>query len=434
MKLLSVNEDTDLDTRKVWQTDRTLRDGKDPKYEYLIHVVDYFEDGPVTKATSSGSFRLVFEERPKTTLAIESITGLPEEDQVATSPVGTITIKFNKAVLSDALIPSMVELYYQGEKVDTKGLQFKQQQQNTYTLDLSTLTKQNGVYTLTILTSKIKDSEGFTGEGDFSVVWNQVASGKVSLTALADPEKAGTVTPSSIQVNYGKNAEFVAKANKGYQFKTWTINDRTVSTEETYLHTAIVDQTLVANFDPISYKIEISYDASQGFVTFGTGYYEFDSSLELIATPNDGYRFAGWFIEGNRVSMEERFIYKVTGDAKLEAHFEATGSDPDNPDTPGGEDPDNPDGGDPDDPTANENVETIIVQVYPTQVADYVHVGVLPAKSRLILFDFTGKQVKQVSSCEGNVDLFMGDQPSGFYLLHILAGDEQKKTVKLIKK
>lgn len=434
LKLLSVNEDTDLDTRKVWQTDRTLRDGKDPKYEYLIHVVDYFEDGPVTKATSSGSFRLVFEERPKTTLAIESITGLPEEDQVATSPVGTITIKFNKAVLSDALIPSMVELYYQGEKVDTKGLQFKQQQQNTYTLDLSTLTKQNGVYTLTILTSKIKDSEGFTGEGDFSVVWNQVASGKVSLTALADPEKAGTVTPSSIQVNYGKNAEFVAKANKGYQFKTWTINDRTVSTEETYLHTAIVDQTLVANFDPISYKIEISYDASQGFVTFGTGYYEFDSSLELIATPNDGYRFAGWFIEGNRVSMEERFIYKVTGDAKLEAHFEATGSDPDNPDTPGGEDPDNPDGGDPDDPTANENVETIIVQVYPTQVADYVHVGVLPAKSRLILFDFTGKQVKQVSSCEGNVDLFMGDQPSGFYLLHILAGDEQKKTVKLIKK
>ena len=28
LKLLSVNEDTDLDTRKVWQTDRTLRDGK----------------------------------------------------------------------------------------------------------------------------------------------------------------------------------------------------------------------------------------------------------------------------------------------------------------------------------------------------------------------------------------------------------------------
>lgn len=426
LKLLSVNGDTDLDTRKVWQTDRTMRDGKDPKYEYLIHVVDYFGDGPVTKAASFGSFRLVFEEHPETTLAIESITGLPEEDQVATSPVGTITIKFNKAVSSGTLISSTVELYHQGKKVDTKGLQFKQQQQNTYTLDLSTLTKQNGVYTLTIHTSEIKDAEGFTGEEDYSVVWNQLAGGKVSLTALAEPEKAGTVTPASIQVDYGKETEFKAKANKGYQFKTWTINDRAVSAEETYLHTAIVDQTLVANFEPISYKIEIFYNAAQGFVTFGTGYYEYDSSLELIATPNDGYRFVGWFIGGERVSTAERFIYKISGDAKLEARFEAAGGGPD--------DPDNPDGGDSDDPTADEEIEKIVIQVYPTRVTDYVHVGTLPVKSRLILFNLAGKQVRRMDACEGVTDLFMGDQPSGIYLLYILAGEEQMQTVKLIKK
>lgn len=105
-----------------------------------------------------------------------------------------------------------------------------------------------------------------------------------------------------------------------------------------------------------------------------------------------------------------------------------------NPDNPGGEDPDNPDSGDPDDPTANENMETLVIQVYPTQVSDYVHVGVLPAKSRLALFDLAGRQVKQVSPCEGDVDFYMGDQPSGIYLLYILAGEEQKKTVKLIKK
>lgn len=437
-KLISVDGDTNLDTRKVWQTDRTLRDGKDPIDEYLIHVVDYFKEGVTKTSSPSGTFQLVFEKRPETILAIESIAGLPEDDNVATSPVGIVTIKFNKEVLPNVLTGDMITLYCQGAKV--KENVTVSGNGDTYTLDLSTITKQNGVYTLTILTSKIKDSEGFTGEEDYSVVWNQLAGGKVSLTALADPEKAGTVTPASIQVDYGEEAAFKATANNGYQFKDWTINDRTVSTEATYLHTAIVDQTLVANFDPISYKIEISYNAAQGFVTFGTGYYEFDSSLELIATPNDGYRFAGWFIGGNRVSTEERFIYKVIGDAKLEARFEATGGGPDDPDNPGGEDPDDPDnpdnpgGGDPDDPTANENVETLVIQVYPTQVADFVHVGVLPAKSRLILFDLKGKQVKQVSSCEGDVDLFMGDQPSGFYLLHILAGEEQKKTVKLIKK
>lgn len=427
MKLVSVNGDSNLDTRKVWQTDRTLRDGKDPKYEYRIHVVDYFDD-ITTKAAGStpGEFQLVFEERPEMLLAVESILGLPEGNNVATTPVDAITIKFNKGVSESSLTTEMFSLFCQGKKMDTKGLQLKLQEGNSYLLDLSTLTKQNGVYTLTIHTSEIKDADGFTGEEDYSVVWNQLAGGKVSLTALAEPEKAGTVTPASIQVDYGKETEFVAKANKGYQFKTWTINDRAVSAEETYLHTAIVDQTLVANFEPISYKIEISYNAAQGFVTFGTGYYEYDSSLELIATPNDGYRFVGWFIGGERVSTAERFIYKISGDAKLEARFEAAGGGPD--------DPDNPDGGDSDDPTADEEIEKIVIQVYPTRVTDYVHVGTLPVKSRLILFNLAGKQVRRMDACEGVTDLFMGDQPSGIYLLYILAGEEQMQTVKLIKK
>lgn len=430
MKLVSVNGDTNLDTRKVWQTDRTLRDGKDPKYEHRIHVVDYF-DNVTTRAASStsGEFRLVFEERPEMLLTIESILGLPEGNNVATTPVGTITVKFNKGVLASSLTSERVSLFCQGKKMETERLQFKQQEGNSYLLDLSPLTRQNGVYTLTIHTSEIKDMEGFIGGEDYSVVWNQLEGGKVSLAAVADPKNAGTVTPASVEVDYGEDAEFKAKANKGYLFKNWTINDQTVSTEETYSHTAIVNQTLVANFAPISYKVEITYDAAQGFVSFGTGYYEYDSSLELIATPNKGYRFVGWFIGGNKVSSEERFVYKIIGNVALVARFEAIDSDPDDPDNP-----DNPGGGDPDDPTANEEMEKIVIQVYPTRVTDYVHVGILPAKSRLILFNVVGKMVKQVAACEGDVDIYLGDQPSGIYLLHILGGERHRQTVKLIKK
>lgn len=430
MKLVSVNGDTNLDTRKVWQTDRTLRDGKDPKYEHRIHVVDYF-DNVTTRAASStsGEFRLVFEERPEMLLTIESILGLPEGNNVATTPVGTITVKFNKGVLASSLTSERVSLFCQGKKMETERLQFKQQEGNFYQLDLSPLTQQNGVYTLTIHTSEIKDVEGFIGGEDYSVVWNQLEGGKVSLAAVADPKNAGTVTPASVEVDYGEDAEFKAKANKGYLFKNWTINDQTVSTEETYSHTAIVNQTLVANFAPISYKVEITYDAAQGFVSFGTGYYEYDSSLELIATPNKGYRFVGWFIGGNKVSSEERFVYKIIGNVALVARFEAIDSDPDDPDNP-----DNPGGGDPDDPTANEEMEKIVIQVYPTRVTDYVHVGILPAKSRLILFNVVGKMVKQVAACEGDVDIYLGDQPSGIYLLHIWGGEKHRQTVKLIKK
>ena len=105
------------------------------------------------------------------------------------------------------------------------------------------------------------------------------------------------------------------------------------------------------------------------------------------------------------------------------------GSNPDSPDDP---DPDVPDN--PDDPTDNESVKTMSIQVYPTQVVDYVHVGVLPAKSHLILFNIAGKPVRQMLSCEGNVDLFMGDQPAGFYLLYIIMGEKEKQVVKLIKR
>ena len=103
------------------------------------------------------------------------------------------------------------------------------------------------------------------------------------------------------------------------------------------------------------------------------------------------------------------------------------GSNPDSPDDPDNSDDPDPDVPDnPDDPTDNESVKTMSIQVYPTQVVDYVHVGVLPAKSHLILFNIAGKPVRQMLSCEGNVDLFMRDQPAGFYLLYIITSVRRK--------
>ena len=146
--------------------------------------------------------------------------------------------------------------------------------------------------------------------------------------------------------------------------------------------------------------------------------------MELIATPNEGYRFVGWFINDKLVSTEELYIYKVSGSGKLEARFEVLNGDSNNSD----------DLNDPNNPPEIGNVETLVIKVYPTRVEDYVHVGTLPAKSRLILFTLSGMQVKHIPSCEGDVEMYMGDQPAGIYLLYILAGEEQKRTIKLIKK
>ena len=96
------------------------------------------------------------------------------------------------------------------------------------------------------------------------------------------------------------------------------------------------------------------------FITYS--YYEYNSSLQLIATPNEGYRFIGWFIKEKLVSSEELYVYKVNGDAQLEARFETLSNDPDPPEDPNNPDtPDDPN--DPNNPTAIEDVETLVIKV-----------------------------------------------------------------------
>ena len=423
-RLISVNESTNLDTRKVWQTDRTLRDGKDPKSEYLIHVVDYFDEVTTKASSVAGNFTLVFEARPEIVLAVESITGLPDVETVATTAVGKVTVKFNKPVSQSSVTAEMIDLYCQGEKIVTENIKITKQDDQTYILDISNVTNQEGCYTLTILTSKIEDSDGFTGGEDKTVSWTQLAGGKVKLMVTVNPAEAGTVSPASTEVDYNSEVTLKAAPATGYQFKNWTTNGKVISTDNPFQYVALTDQTIVANFEPISYSIEINYDIAQGSVSLGTGYYEYNSSLELIATPNEGYRFVGWFINDKLVSTEELYIYKVSGSGKLEARFEVLNGDSNNSD----------DLNDPNNPTEIGNVETLVIKVYPTRVEDYVHVGTLPAKSRLILFTLSGMQVKHIPSCEGDVEMYMGDQPAGIYLLYILAGEEQKRTIKLIKK
>lgn len=157
------------------------------------------------------------------------------------------------------------------------------------------------------------------------------------------------------------------------------------------------------------------------------------SSDERVATVS-----SSGFVTGVKAGTTTITVRTEDGDFTATCVVTVTkdnGSNPDSPDDPDNSDDPDPDVPDnPDDPTDNESVKTMSIQVYPTQVVDYVHVGVLPAKSHLILFNIAGKPVRQMLSCEGNVDLFMGDQPAGFYLLYIIMGEKEKQVVKLIKR
>lgn len=68
-----------------------------------------------------------------------------------------------------------------------------------------------------------------------------------SITAVCNPENAGTVTGSG-SYYHGEAVTLSATVNEGHNFVNWTENDVEVSTSPTYEFTAIADRNLVANF------------------------------------------------------------------------------------------------------------------------------------------------------------------------------------------
>ena len=54
----------------------------------------------------------------------------------------------------------------------------------------------------------------------------------------------------------------------------------------------------------------------------GAGEYILDEEVELTATANEGWRFSGWYLDGDPVSSENPYRFACEGDADYEARFE----------------------------------------------------------------------------------------------------------------
>ena len=90
-RLISVERESDhatMPTRNFWLTYVTLRDGKDPLYENLIHFADEFE-------SEAQTYILTFEPLPELQLQLADVKGIPAVSHydVVEEP---ITIYFNK--------------------------------------------------------------------------------------------------------------------------------------------------------------------------------------------------------------------------------------------------------------------------------------------------------------------------------------------------
>lgn len=309
-----------ISLRNFWQTDRTLRDGKDPLYENRIHFADLFD------GKNAESYILTFEATPSLMLEVASIEGAPAEDEVATQPVNTLKVMFNKYIDPATFTSEDIQINVQGKEQDSQLVKISTEDNKNFVLDLTQLNASagNGYYTLTVQTSGITDSEGFAGKTGKTASWTLFVNSQVKLLTSVYPENAGEVIGrvAGNEVAYGTTIQLVAKAKEGYQFASWSLNGETVSTNDTISQVALGDLTMVANFEKKTYQVNIEENCEGGSITQTyTGVYHYGDQLVLKAEADEDYSFAHWTVNGKQTEDAETLSLIVDKDLTVSASF-----------------------------------------------------------------------------------------------------------------
>lgn len=309
-----------ISLRNFWQTDRTLRDGKDPLYENRIHFADLFD------GKNAESYILTFEATPSLMLEVASIEGTPAEDEVATQPVNTLKVMFNKYINPATFTSEDIQINVQGKEQDSQLVKISTEDNKTFVLDLTQLNASagNGYYTLTVQTSGITDSEGFAGKTGKTASWTMFMNSQVKLLTSVYPENAGEVIGrvAGNEVAYGTTIQLVAKAKEGYQFASWSLNGETISTNDTISQVALGDLTMVANFEKKTYQVNIAENCEGGSITQSyTGVYHYGDQLVLKAEADEDYSFAHWTVNGKQTEDAETLSLIVDKDLTVSASF-----------------------------------------------------------------------------------------------------------------
>lgn len=80
--------------------------------------------------------------------------------------------------------------------------------------------------------------------------------------------------------------------------------------------------TVNVQVESLSFTICVSADPSNGGTVTGGGIYDYGQICTLLATPNPGYIFVNWTLDGVSVSTSPAFSFTVTEPADYVAHFQ----------------------------------------------------------------------------------------------------------------
>ncbi len=179
--------------KNVWLTHVTIPDRTTPVYEDKFHLVDNFTDfAPI-------SYTVVWKAKNPDPVRVVSITGYPQE--VTSEQVKELQVTFNKPIDTTSFTHEdlMMQLQGGGNIIDETVI-ITQIDDQTFNLDISSLTTGNGYYLFTVQAANIKDVTGALGEVGEQISWTQFLSAPVVKSFGGIPENRISSVYDSIQL------------------------------------------------------------------------------------------------------------------------------------------------------------------------------------------------------------------------------------------
>lgn len=310
---LRESDQTTLPKANVWQTDRTLRDGKDPLYENRLHWSDRV-------MSDEESYLLTFEVKRLNVLAVAGFSGVPAGP--SDTAVLKLKVQFTQDVDPATFNYEDLQLNIEGVRQDLSTVGIRQLTAREFEIDLSTVTTRSGYYVFTVQTHDILDMEAYPGAVGKTVAWHQFLGEMIEVKVDILPAGAGTVAPTTTQFPYGVMMTFTATPTTGYKFSSWKEGPTVLGTTRELVYTPRENTILQAHFTTMNCQVGVSWNTARGTVTGNSsGIYLLGSTIYLTALPGSKFDFSGWMINGVFHEMGNTLELSVDADLQIEAVF-----------------------------------------------------------------------------------------------------------------
>lgn len=139
----------------------------------------------------------------------------------------------------------------------------------------------------------------------------------------ANPSQGGIVTGSGAYF-FGQIVQVQAIPNTGWAFVGWMIDGQLVSTDPNYTFSMPASNLLIwANFEQIPYPLQLTVEPPSAGVVSGGGNFFYNTAVSVQATPNTGWNFTGWTLNGQLVSSSATYNFNMPATGLiLQANFE----------------------------------------------------------------------------------------------------------------